>query len=137
MDRNPNSPRDPRQSRDARGSREPRGGSPDPGPRSPQGTRPPVAPPRASSASTVVVKSGVPHGATESGWLPDCVYTGEKFESGLAFFADAVGRITRFSREAADIAAARRLDGQAALPGLVNAHSHAFHRTLRGRAEQR
>ena len=82
------------------------------------------------------MKSGVPHGATELGWLPDCVYTGEKFETGLAFFADAVGRITRFSREPADLAIARRLEGQAALPGLVNAHSHAFHRALRGRTER-
>lgn len=82
-------------------------------------------------------KSGVPHGATESGWLPDFVYTGEKFEAGLAFFADAVGRIVRFSREPADLAAARRLEGQAALPGLVNTHSHSFHRVLRGRTEQR
>jgi formimidoylglutamate deiminase len=82
-------------------------------------------------------KSGVPHGATEMGWLPDCVYTGEKFETELAFFADAVGRITRFSREPADLAVARRLAGQAALPGLVNTHSHAFHRVLRGRVEQR
>jgi formimidoylglutamate deiminase len=83
------------------------------------------------------VKSGVPHGATELGWLPDCVYTGDKFESGVAFFADTVGRITRFSREPADLAAARRLEGQAALPGLVNVHSHAFHRALRGRTEQK
>ncbi len=48
-----------------------------------------------------------------------------------------MGRITRFSREPADLAGARRLAGQAALPGMVNAHSHAFHRVLRGRAEQR
>src|SRR5688572_17991404 len=82
-------------------------------------------------------KSGVPHGATESGWLPDFVYTGEKLEAGLAFFADAVGRIVRFSREPADLAAARRLEGQAALPGLVNTHSHSFQRVLRGRTEQR
>ncbi len=84
-----------------------------------------------------VARAGVPHGATEIGWLPDCVYTGEKFETGLAFFADAVGRITRFSREPADLSAARRLEGQAALPGLVNAHSRAFHRVLRGRTEPR
>ena len=71
----------------------------------------------------------------EAGWLPDCVFTGEKFEAGLAFFADALGRITRFSREPADLAIARRLAGQAALPGLVNAHSHAFHRVLRGRGD--
>ena len=76
-----------------------------------------------------------PHPVT--GWLPDCVYTGQKFEYGLAFFADALGRITRFSREPADLAAARKLTGQAALPGLVNTHSHAFHRVIRGRAEPR
>lgn len=85
----------------------------------------------------VVVKSGVPHGATESGWLPDLVYTGEKFESGLAFFADSVGRITRWSRQPADLAKARRLEGQAALPGLVNVHSHSFQRGWRGRLEHR
>ena len=70
---------------------------------------------------------------TEIGWLPDCVYTDGKFESGLAFFADDLGRITRFSREPADLAAARRLSGQAALPGLVNSHSLAFQRVFRGR----
>jgi len=82
-------------------------------------------------------RSGASVPAAATGWLPDCVYTGEKFETGLAFFADAHGRITRFSREPADLALARRLPGQAALPGLVNTHSHAFHRVLRGRAEQR
>ena len=90
--------------------------------------RPVVAPP--------AKPAGGP-GGSEIGWLPDCVYTGEKFESGLAFFADGLGRITRFSREPANLAAARRLAGQVALPGLVNAHSHAFQRALRGRGEQR
>ncbi|MDO8541680.1 MAG: amidohydrolase family protein [Opitutaceae bacterium] len=55
----------------------------------------------------------------------------------MAFFSDAMGRITRFSREPADLAQARRLPGQAALPGLVNTHSHSFHRVLRGRGEHR
>jgi formimidoylglutamate deiminase len=113
----------PEKRRDDRGSRPPR-----------EDFRPrPERPP----APVANVKTGVPHGATESGWLPDCFYTGEKFETGLAFFADAVGRITRFSREPADLAAARRLEGQAALPGLVNAHSHAFQRVWRGRIELR
>ena len=65
------------------------------------------------------------------------MYTGEKFETGLAFFADGLGRISRFSREPADLAAARRLPGQAALPGLINGHSIAWHRALRGRTETR
>lgn len=73
----------------------------------------------------------------ENGWLPDCVYTGDRFESGLAFFADDRGRITRFSREPADLAAAHRLAGQAAVPGLVNGHSHCLDRLLRGRTEHR
>lgn len=90
-----------------------------------------------SEPTPLVVKSGVPHGATESGWLPDLVYTGEKFETGLAFFADAQGRITRFSREPADLTAARRLEGQAVLPGLVNTYSHSFQRVFRGRLELR
>lgn len=74
-----------------------------------------------------------PAAPKEPGWLPDCVYTGEKFETGLAFFADALGRITRFSREPADLAMARRLPGQAALPGLVNGHSESWRRLMRGR----
>lgn len=140
-------PRDPRQEANFRG---PRGGR-DAGPSGGRSPQPPTnrgnpaparsggggTPTREPAVATANVKSGVPHGATESGWLPDCVYTGEKFESGLAFFADAQGRITRFSREPSDLAAARRLAGQAALPGLVNTHSHAWHRVARGRAEQR
>lgn len=82
-------------------------------------------------------RPGGPPAPSEIGWLPDLVYAGDRFESGVAFFADALGRITRFSREPADLAAARRLSGQAALPGLVNVHSHAFHRLVRGRTEQR
>ncbi|PTY01170.1 amidohydrolase family protein [Opitutus sp. ER46] len=74
--------------------------------------------------------------AGETGWLPDLVYTGDTFEEGLAFFADPLGRITRFSREPADLAAARRLPGQAAMPGLVNVHSISWQRALRGRTEQ-
>lgn len=92
------------------------------------------AAPSASAAPAPAPKPAGPPTPKETGWLPDCVYTGEKFESGLAFFADAVGRIVRFSREPADLAAAHRLAGQAALPGLVNAHSCAVERVMRGRA---
>lgn len=84
-------------------------------------------------APVPVAAPKVPVAPRELGWLPDCVYTGDKFESGLAFFVDAAGRITRFSREPADLEMARRLPGQAALPGLVNAHSHGWHRIFRGR----
>jgi formimidoylglutamate deiminase len=131
MAQKPNRDQRPPQRSDDRTARDPRAGGGGGGYGGGHGGSRPAPVPTAN------VKSGVPHGATESGWLPDCVYTGEKFETGLAFFADAVGRITRFSREPADLAAARRLEGQAALPGLVNTHSHAFQRVLRGRGDAR
>jgi formimidoylglutamate deiminase len=52
-------------------------------------------------------------------------------------FVDEDGRITRFSADPADLAKAQRLSGRAILPGLVNAHSHAFQRLIRGRTEHR
>jgi len=52
-------------------------------------------------------------------------------------FADPSGRITRFSSAPGDLAQSQRLSGRALLPGLVNGHSHAFQRTLRGRTEHR
>lgn len=73
----------------------------------------------------------------ETGWLADHIYTGEQFEAGLAMFADAAGRITRFSRSPGDLAAAHRLQGRAILPGMINVHSHAFQRLIRGRTEHR
>jgi formimidoylglutamate deiminase len=59
------------------------------------------------------------------------------FETGLAMFADDSGRITRFSRDTADLAKAERLRSRAILPGLVNVHSHAFQRVIRGRTDYR
>ncbi|MBX7099410.1 MAG: formimidoylglutamate deiminase [Myxococcaceae bacterium] len=44
---------------------------------------------------------------------------------------DAAGRVVATPPGAAAI----RLEGKALLPGLVNAHSHAFQRVIRGRAE--
>jgi formimidoylglutamate deiminase len=77
--------------------------------------------------------------ATETiAWLPDYVYTGGRFESGIALVCDAQGRITRLTRET-ESAGVRviRLKNRAMLPGLVNAHSHAFQRVIRGRTERR
>jgi len=67
-------------------------------------------------------------------WLPDLVYTGRRFESNLAVVCDE--RIMRVCpvEEAPD---AIRLKNRALLPGLVNAHSHAFQRVIRGRTEHR
>ncbi|MFM7751911.1 MAG: amidohydrolase family protein, partial [Opitutaceae bacterium] len=122
--------------RGQRNPRDPRSGArPLPSANTPPPRPAAVVAPRPAPVAAVVAAAGVPHGSREGGWLPDLVYTGDKFEAGLAFFADATGRITRFSREPADLATARRLAGQAALPGLVNAHSHALARLGRGEAE--
>jgi formimidoylglutamate deiminase len=77
------------------------------------------------------------HSSATHLWLPDLLFTGKRFESGLVLVADARGHILRLSRDPADCAAARRLPNRAILPGLVNTHSHAFHRVIRGRTEFR
>src|SRR5436309_15428069 len=74
---------------------------------------------------------------TETGWLADLIYTGGEFQAGLAMFADQNGRIVRFSAAPAELRTAHRLPGLAILPGLVNVHSHAFQRMIRGRTEHR
>jgi formimidoylglutamate deiminase len=78
---------------------------------------------------------------TLTAWLPDLLYTGGgRFESGLALVSDGAGRITHLTRNVESLAAnarVERLKGRALLPGLVNAHSHAFQRVIRGRTERR
>jgi formimidoylglutamate deiminase len=111
---------------------------PVPPPSKPTPSKPqPPRPTRPAPTPTVAPPVAPPTGPTEIGWLPDFVYTGGKFEAGMAFFADPLGRIARFSREPADVAKARKLPGQAALPGLINTHSVAWHRVLRGRTDRR
>ena len=71
-------------------------------------------------------------------WLADYVYTGGRFEPGLAMIIGENGVITEASsREQEDLDAAHRLPGRAMLPGLVNVHSHTFQRLIRGRTEHR
>ncbi|HUP20506.1 MAG TPA: formimidoylglutamate deiminase [Gemmatimonadota bacterium] len=63
----------------------------------------------------------------------DLVWTGERFESGVRIAIGADGRIEAVGAGAGP--AGLRLAGQALLPGLVSAHSHAFQRGLRGRGQ--
>jgi formimidoylglutamate deiminase len=71
-------------------------------------------------------------------WLPDLIFAGGRFESGLALVCNSSGRIERLARvnELKDEKRIR-LANRALLPGMVNAHSHAFQRVLRGRTEYR
>ena len=71
-------------------------------------------------------------------WLPDLIYSGGKFESGRALVCEASGVIARIVtvdelRDEKRI----RLANRAMLPGMVNSHSHAFQRVIRGRTEYR
>src|SRR5687767_15989510 len=68
-------------------------------------------------------------------WIPDYIYTGGRFRSGLALVADNGGQIVELSENVPRNAT--RLAGRAILPGLVNAHSHAFQRIIRRRTEYR
>lgn len=68
-------------------------------------------------------------------WLPDLIYSRGVFEKDQALICNGA-RVVRISQtEKPEIAI--RLRNRALLPGLVNAHSHAFQRVIRGRTEHR
>src|SRR5713226_2409122 len=71
-------------------------------------------------------------------WLPELLYTGHSFHRGLALVCDSSGIIVRLTR-VDDLRDEKRirLANRALLPGMVNAHSHAFQRVLRGSTEYR
>src|SRR2546423_6430480 len=71
-------------------------------------------------------------------WIPELLYTERRFESGMALVCDDAGTIAGIARidelkDEKKISLPRR----ALLPGMVNAHSHAFQRVIRGRTEYR
>lgn len=67
-------------------------------------------------------------------WLPDLIYVNGRFESGVALAFE--GEILGLEAQA-NVANPIRLKNRALLPGLINAHSHAFQRVIRGRTERR
>jgi formimidoylglutamate deiminase len=71
---------------------------------------------------------------THHAWLPDLVYVDGQFQSGRAVVCDSAGKIVELTDNPTN---ATRLRGRAMLPGMVNAHSHAFQRMIRGRTEHR
>lgn len=71
-------------------------------------------------------------------FVPDMLYTSGRFARDLALVCDSTGRIIRIIPSAQLHDEKRiRLANRAMLPGMVNAHSHAFQRVLRGRTEYR
>jgi formimidoylglutamate deiminase len=73
---------------------------------------------------------------TQQTWLPDLIYIDGNFVSDRAIVCDNSGAIIQII-EGHQAANAVRLKNRALLPGLVNAHSHAFQRVIRGRTERR
>ncbi len=75
-------------------------------------------------------------------WRPDLIYTGGGFQR-HALLCDEAGFIAAPEQEL-DVGLslqlenrAVQLENRAVLPGLINAHSHAFQRVIRGRTEYR
>jgi formimidoylglutamate deiminase len=70
-------------------------------------------------------------------WLPELIYSGGgSFLRQVALVCGEAGTILG-TGSASKIEKAEALNNRALLPGLVNAHSHAFQRVIRGRAEYR
>ena len=69
---------------------------------------------------------------TKTSWLPELIFSHGRFHSSRALSCDEKGLIT--SDQSTDLT---QLKNRALLPGLVNAHSHAFQRVIRGRTEYR
>jgi formimidoylglutamate deiminase len=65
-------------------------------------------------------------------YQPDFLFTEGRFHEGRALAVGADGRVLDAAPPGARV---ERLPGRALLPGLVNGHSHAFQRLIRGRTE--
>ncbi len=64
------------------------------------------------------------------------IYADSGFQSGVALVCDDSGEVSGFARPT-ETQSPNILKNRALLPGLVNSHSHAFQRVIRGRTEYR
>jgi len=69
-------------------------------------------------------------------WLPELIYAGGNFKTEAALVSNEAGAIAQIG-SAREVDNAIPLKDRALLPGLINAHSHAFQRVIRGRTEYR
>ncbi|HEX4036728.1 MAG TPA: formimidoylglutamate deiminase [Acidobacteriaceae bacterium] len=70
-------------------------------------------------------------------YRPDLIYVGDRFVPGAGVRVEDGGRVLAVGSAAGPGDQVVDLAGKALLPGFVNAHSHAFQRLIRGRAESR
>jgi formimidoylglutamate deiminase len=71
--------------------------------------------------------------ATQTTWQPELLFANGAFQREAQLACDANGQLI----EPSNTGDVTRLKDCAILPGLVNAHSHAFQRVIRGRTEHR
>ena len=71
-------------------------------------------------------------------WLPEFLFVNRAFAGGLALVCDETGTIVKIV-SAQELTNEKKINlpRRALVPGMVNAHSHAFQRVLRGRTEYR
>jgi len=69
-------------------------------------------------------------------WLPELIYGDRGFQRDSILVCDEDAQ-TIVLQDSSEVANTIALKDRAILPGLVNAHSHAFQRVLRGRTEYR
>ncbi len=72
----------------------------------------------------------------QKAWAPELIYVDGRFESDRTIVCDDAGNVVEIAASSA-YPDAIRLQNRALLPGMVNAHSHAFQRVIRGRTERR
>lgn len=69
-------------------------------------------------------------------WQPELLFNGGDFKAAVAVVSDDAGTIAQIG-SAREVQNPIPLKDRALLPGLINAHSHAFQRVIRGRTEYR
>jgi len=74
---------------------------------------------------------------TPTTWLPELLYVDGEFRSNSAVTLNSSGQLDSIGAVNPQISHVVRLKNKALLPGLVNAHSHAFQRVIRGKTEYR
>ena len=84
----------------------------------------------------------MPDNVIQNVWLPELAYVDGEFRKDVAVISDRNGLVAslRSSKEIEEKPEAFRtfpLKNKALLPGLINGHSHAFQRVIRGRTEYR
>jgi formimidoylglutamate deiminase len=67
-------------------------------------------------------------------WLPNLIYSNGGFRGDRGLPCDETGQVA-LPIQPHEVALNIRLENRALLPGLVNTHSHAFQRVIRGRTE--